>query len=86
MPECRVCNRVRDACSGFLDKSQLRKLRLRTMRAGVRFRSLPSIDRAVVDLTIMHAEVFRVSLRCLRCLRFCCGERSSGGRRSTLVE
>ena len=51
MPECRV----HDARSGFLDKSQLQKLRLRAMRAGVWFRSLPRIDRVLVDLTIRVA-------------------------------
>jgi hypothetical protein len=50
MPEYRV----HDARSGFLEKSQLQKLRLRAMRAGVWFWSLPKIDRVVVDLTIMH--------------------------------
>ena len=51
MPECRV----HDARSGFLEKSQLQKLRLRAMRAGVWFRSLPRIDRVLVDLTIKLA-------------------------------
>ena len=51
MPE----SRVHDARSGFLEKSQLQKLRLRAMRAGVWFRSLPRIDRVLVDLTIKLA-------------------------------
>jgi hypothetical protein len=51
MPEYRV----HDARSGFLEKSQLQKLRLRAMRAGVWFRSLPRIDRVLVDLTIKVA-------------------------------
>jgi hypothetical protein len=59
MPECRV----HDVRSGFLDKSQLQKLRLRAMRAGVWFRSLPRIDRVLVDLTIKVAgRVRRITL------------------------
>ena len=38
--------------SRFLKKTQLIKLRLKAMRAGVWFRALPRIDRALVDLTI----------------------------------
>jgi hypothetical protein len=51
MPECRVLH----VCSGFLEKAQLQKLRLRAIRAGVWFRSLPRIDRVLVDLTIRVA-------------------------------
>ena len=36
----------------FLTKTQLIKLRLKAMRAGVWFRALPRIDRVLVDLTI----------------------------------
>jgi hypothetical protein len=36
----------------FLNKTQLVKLRLKAIRAGVWFRALPRIDRVLVDLTI----------------------------------
>ena len=45
--------------SSFLNRSQLVKLRLKAMRAGVWFRTLPRIDRALVDLTIKVAENIR---------------------------
>ena len=51
MAECSVLH----VCSGFLEKAQLQKLRLRAIRAGVWFRSLPRIDRVLVDLTIRVA-------------------------------
>jgi len=38
--------------SRFLKKTQLIKLKLKAIRAGVWFRALPRIDRALVDLTI----------------------------------
>ena len=41
-----------DNAFSFLDKTQLVKLRLKAMRAGVWFRALPRIDRVLVDLTI----------------------------------
>ena len=45
--------------SGLLDKRQLVVLRRRAMRAGVWFRSLPRIDRVLVDLTIKVAQSIR---------------------------
>ena len=39
--------------SGFLTKTRLMKLRSKAIRAGVWFRTLLRIDRALVDLTIM---------------------------------
>jgi hypothetical protein len=42
----------RKSPSSFLSKTQLVKLRLKALRAGVWFRALPRIDRALVDLTI----------------------------------
>jgi hypothetical protein len=45
----------RSAVSGFLEKSQLIKLRLKAMRAGVWFRRLARIDRVLIDLTIKVA-------------------------------
>ena len=41
-----------DNAFSFLDKAQLVKLKLKAMRAGVWFRTLPRIDRAIIDLTI----------------------------------
>jgi hypothetical protein len=43
----------------FLSKTQLIKLRLRAVRAGVWFKALPRIDRALVDLTIKVASSVR---------------------------
>ena len=43
----------------FLSKTQLIKLRLRAVRAGVWFKALPRIDRALVDLTIKVASSIR---------------------------
>ncbi len=45
--------------SSFLDKPALVKLKLKAMRAGVWFRSLPRIDRVLVDLTIQVADTIR---------------------------
>lgn len=44
-----------DADSGFLEKAQLLKLKLKAMRSGVWFRALRRIDRVLVDLTIRVA-------------------------------
>ena len=44
---------------GFLDRSLLVKFRSRAMRAGVWYRSLPRIDRVLVDLTINVAKGVR---------------------------
>jgi hypothetical protein len=52
-------NRLPDVGSGFLGRVQLRKLRLKAMRAGVWFRTLPRIDRVLVDLTIRVADDVR---------------------------
>jgi len=41
-----------DNAFSFLDKAQLVKIKLKAMRAGVWFRTLPRIDRALIDLTI----------------------------------
>jgi hypothetical protein len=43
----------------FLNKTQLIKLRLKAMRAGMWFKALPRIDRALVDLTIKVASSIR---------------------------
>lgn len=48
-----------DNAFSFLDKAQLMKLKLKAMRAGVWFRSLPRIDRALIDLTIKVASNVR---------------------------
>jgi len=49
----------RESTFGFLNKTQLMKLKLKAMRAGVWFRALPRIDRALVDLTIRVASSVR---------------------------
>ena len=43
----------------FLSKTQLIKLKLKAIRAGVWFKTLPRIDRALVDLTIKVASSIR---------------------------
>ena len=48
-----------NAAANFLDRSQLVKLKLRAMRAGVWFRGLPRIDRVLVDLTIQLVDCVR---------------------------
>ena len=50
---------LREKTSSFLNKKQLIKLRLRAVRAGVWFKTLPRIDRALVDLTIKVASSVR---------------------------
>jgi hypothetical protein len=52
-------NMQRDENSGFLEKSQLMKLKLKAIRSGVWFRALPRIDRVLVDLTIKVAGSIR---------------------------
>lgn len=52
-------NMLHDVDSGFLEKAQLLKLKLKAMRAGVWFRALPRIDRVLVDLTIKVAGTVR---------------------------
>ncbi len=52
-------NRLHDVDSGFLEKAQLLKLKLKAMRAGVWFRDLRRIDRVLVDLTIKVAGTVR---------------------------
>ena len=43
---------LQNSTFSFLDKTQLIKLKLKAMRAGVWFRALPRIDRVLFDLTI----------------------------------
>jgi hypothetical protein len=45
--------------SRFLKKTQLIKLKLKAIRAGVWFKALPRIDRVLVDLTIKVASSVR---------------------------
>ena len=45
--------------SSPLNRTQLMKLRVKAMRAGVWFRALPRIDRVLVDLTIKVTENIR---------------------------
>jgi hypothetical protein len=48
--------------SNFIDKTQLIKLKMKAMRAGVWFRALRRIDRVLIDLTIKVARCVRSSL------------------------
>jgi len=50
---------MQDDSSSFLNRTQLIKLKLKAMRAGVWFKALPRIDRVLVDLTIKVAENIR---------------------------
>ena len=50
---------LREKTFCFLNKTQLMKLKLRAIRAGVWFRALPRIDRALLDLTIKVASSIR---------------------------
>jgi hypothetical protein len=49
----------RESTFSFLSRSQLVKLKVRALRAGVWFRALPRIDRALLDLTIRVANSVR---------------------------
>ena len=53
--------------TNFLEKTQLVKLKMKALRAGVWFRALPRIDRELVDLTIMVADNIR-SPHLARCI------------------
>lgn len=44
---------------GFLNRTQLMKLKFKAVRAGIWFKALPRIDRVLVDLTIKVAENIR---------------------------
>jgi hypothetical protein len=48
-------NVTQQVFASFLSKTQLMKLRSKAIRAGVWFKVLPRIDRALIDLTIMVA-------------------------------
>jgi hypothetical protein len=50
---------LQEIASSFLTKTHLIKLKLKAIRAGVWFRALPRIDRALVDLTIKVASNIR---------------------------
>jgi len=58
MPETALQN----STFSFLDKTQLIKLKLKAMRAGVWFRALPRIDRVLIDLTIKVTRCIRSSI------------------------
>jgi len=53
--------------TNFLEKTQLVKLKMKAMRAGVWFRALPRIDRVLIDLTIKVADNIR-SPHLARCI------------------
>jgi hypothetical protein len=48
--------------SNFIDRTQLIKLKMKAMRAGVWFRALRRIDRVLIDLTIKVARCVRSSI------------------------
>ena len=50
---------LQEIASSFLTKTHLIKLKLKAIRAGVWFKALPRIDRALVDLTIKVASNIR---------------------------
>ena len=50
---------IRKKAFCFLNKTQLIKLKLKAIRAGVWFRALPRIDRVLIDLTIKVASSIR---------------------------
>ena len=50
---------AKSGAANFLEKTQLLKLKQKAMRAGVWFKSLPRIDRVLVDLTIKVADSIR---------------------------
>jgi len=50
---------MQNTTSSPLNRTQLVKLRIKAIRAGVWFRALPRIDRVLVDLTIKVAENIR---------------------------
>ena len=52
-------NALPENTSSLLNKNQLVKLRLKAIRAGVWFKTLPRIDRVLVDLTIRVASSIR---------------------------
>ena len=52
---------VQNLTSNLLTRLQLTKLKQKAIRAGVWFKALPQIDRALVDLTIKVAESIRSS-------------------------
>jgi hypothetical protein len=52
-------NMLHNADSGFLERAQLLKLKLKAIRSGVWFRGLPKIDRVLIDLTIKVAGTVR---------------------------
>ncbi len=54
--------------TGFLSKKELVKVKLKAIRAGVWFRALPKIDRALVDLTIKVSDSVRSAFLAQRIL------------------
>jgi hypothetical protein len=52
---------IHDNSSSFINKTQLMKLKLKAIRAGVWYKALPRIDRVLIDLTIKVASNIRSS-------------------------
>jgi hypothetical protein len=59
---------VKGESFSFLSKRELVKVRLKAIRAGVWFRALPKIDRALVDLTIKVSDGVRSAFLAQRIL------------------
>lgn len=59
---------VQDDSFSFLNRTQLERVKLKAIRAGVWFRALPKIDRALVDLTIKVADSVRSAFLAQRIL------------------
>jgi len=58
---------MQNNASSPLNRTQLIKLRIKAMRAGVWFKTLPRIDRVLVDLTIKVADNIR-SVSLAKCI------------------
>jgi hypothetical protein len=50
---------MQNSSSRFLNRTELIKLKLKAIRAGVWFKALPKIDRVLVDLTIKVVDNIR---------------------------
>jgi hypothetical protein len=50
---------LKNCATNFLEKTQLMKPEKRALRAHLRFRALPRIDRVLIDLTVKVADSIR---------------------------
>lgn len=58
---------MQDGSPNFPNRTQLIKFKFKAMRAGIWFKSLPRIDRVLVDLTIQVTESIR-SVHLAKCI------------------